>query len=292
MSLNGNASANTLYGSVSTPKAIQGLSAFEIALIHGFKGTEEEWLASLKGIDGIDGIGAGDMLERVYDSAGRKTDIYKYTDDAVALIGEATNNKLSLSGGAMTGPITLNGEPTEDLHPATKKYVDDALGGISIDESFELINTVTTSSAVTSVAFTTDSNGNAFQLKKMFISMSTPSSVAKNYPIWTFYVLVTGQNGKTRNCIRFPNATLASPVGSLDSDAKTLVITNGQCLAELYGGLAKYYMFSGSFPIAKPVELVENQIDTIAKVEFISCPHTSEPPFAPGTVINLYGVRA
>lgn len=32
-----------------------GLSAYEIALKHGFVGTEEEWLASLKGKDGADG---------------------------------------------------------------------------------------------------------------------------------------------------------------------------------------------------------------------------------------------
>ena len=32
-----------------------GLSAYEIAVRHGFKGTEEEWLASLKGTDGKDG---------------------------------------------------------------------------------------------------------------------------------------------------------------------------------------------------------------------------------------------
>ena len=32
-----------------------GKSAYELALEHGFEGTEEEWLASLKGEDGADG---------------------------------------------------------------------------------------------------------------------------------------------------------------------------------------------------------------------------------------------
>ena len=48
--MNGN-----LKGSVFVPEIIHGKSAYEIAVIHGFDGTEEEWLASLKGADGADG---------------------------------------------------------------------------------------------------------------------------------------------------------------------------------------------------------------------------------------------
>lgn len=36
--------------------ALYGESAYEIALKHGFEGTEEEWLASLHGKDGKDGV--------------------------------------------------------------------------------------------------------------------------------------------------------------------------------------------------------------------------------------------
>ena len=35
---------------------------------------------------------------------------------------------LPLSGGTMTGALTLSGAPTADLHAATKKYVDDNKG--------------------------------------------------------------------------------------------------------------------------------------------------------------------
>ena len=38
-----------LKGSLSLPDAITGKSAYEIAVMHGFDGTEEEWLDSLKG---------------------------------------------------------------------------------------------------------------------------------------------------------------------------------------------------------------------------------------------------
>lgn len=34
------------------------------------------------------------------------------------------NNKLDKTGGTMTGPITLNAPPLEDMHPANKEYVD------------------------------------------------------------------------------------------------------------------------------------------------------------------------
>ena len=36
---------------------------------------------------------------------------------------------LPIGGGSMTGTLTLAGSPMEDLHAATKKYVDDAIGG-------------------------------------------------------------------------------------------------------------------------------------------------------------------
>lgn len=38
---------------------------------------------------------------------------------------------LMLSGGTLTGALTLAGAPTADLHAATKKYVDDGLGGLA-----------------------------------------------------------------------------------------------------------------------------------------------------------------
>lgn len=46
----GNVSSGfTMNGFINSPTMIRGKSAYEIALIHGFKGTEAEWLESLKG---------------------------------------------------------------------------------------------------------------------------------------------------------------------------------------------------------------------------------------------------
>lgn len=56
MSVKGSAeSVIKLKGSLSLPKAIQGKSAYEIAVEEGFKGTKKEWLESLKGADGKNG---------------------------------------------------------------------------------------------------------------------------------------------------------------------------------------------------------------------------------------------
>lgn len=66
MSLNGNAKSNSiLRGKVSIPDAIVGKSAYEIALLNGFKGTEEEWLASLKGADGKDYVLTDADIEQI-----------------------------------------------------------------------------------------------------------------------------------------------------------------------------------------------------------------------------------
>lgn len=57
MSINGIAeSVIKLKGSLSLPKVIQGKDAYEIAVMKGFKGTVDEWLASLKGDKPIKGI--------------------------------------------------------------------------------------------------------------------------------------------------------------------------------------------------------------------------------------------
>lgn len=50
MSLIGNASSRqNLHASAKFPDVIQGKSAYEVAVLNGFEGTEAEWLESLKG---------------------------------------------------------------------------------------------------------------------------------------------------------------------------------------------------------------------------------------------------
>jgi hypothetical protein len=48
-------SGEVLHGKAEIPGLIPGKSAYEVAVKNGFKGTEAEWLESLKGADGAKG---------------------------------------------------------------------------------------------------------------------------------------------------------------------------------------------------------------------------------------------
>ena len=50
--------------------------------------------------------------------------------DAIDIIETSIAGFLPTSGGTMTGPLTLAGAPTNNLHAATKKYVDDSVSAI------------------------------------------------------------------------------------------------------------------------------------------------------------------
>lgn len=51
MSLTGKANGSTMRGAINLLRAAKGYSAYELAVINGFSGTEEEWLASLTATD-------------------------------------------------------------------------------------------------------------------------------------------------------------------------------------------------------------------------------------------------
>ena len=67
------------------------------------------------------------------------------TTDANKPVSTATqtalDGKLSLSGGVMTGAITLSADPTSDLHAATKQYVDASTAGLNVHASVKAATT-------------------------------------------------------------------------------------------------------------------------------------------------------
>lgn len=69
-------SGGTLSGGLGTVYAMDGKSAYEIAVKHGFEGTEEEWLKSLKGADGT--MTFEDLTEEQIESL--KGDPFTYDD--------------------------------------------------------------------------------------------------------------------------------------------------------------------------------------------------------------------
>jgi hypothetical protein len=83
------------------------------------------------------------------------------TSDADKPISSATQTaldaKLALAGGTMTGKITLDGDPTQALHAATKAYVDNLSAGLHIHEA---VNAATSNTlAVLSGGSVTYNNG-------------------------------------------------------------------------------------------------------------------------------------
>jgi hypothetical protein len=59
----------------------------------------------------------------------------KASASTVSTLSGTVDGKLNLSGGTMTGAITLSGAPSSDLHAATKAYVDSVSQGLHIHAS-------------------------------------------------------------------------------------------------------------------------------------------------------------
>ncbi len=106
-----------------------GRSAYQIAVEEGFQGTEEEWLASLKGKDGAQGAdgtpghaGADGKTAYQYAVDGGYTGT---EEEFRALMGSGP--WLPLEGGVMKGKISGIVTPIEGADAANKAYVDNKL---------------------------------------------------------------------------------------------------------------------------------------------------------------------
>lgn len=66
-----------------------------------------------------------------------------YVDGVTSSIQPQLNNKLDLSGGTMTGALTLSADPTTSLHAATRQYVDAVATGLDIKASVRVATTTT-----------------------------------------------------------------------------------------------------------------------------------------------------
>lgn len=95
MSATGNAESYIeIRGYLSIPDMITGKSAYEIAVMHGFKGTEEEWLDSLRGGGGS---GAPTILTSIMLKASAwKTESEFLHSQVVTVNGATENSKVDL----------------------------------------------------------------------------------------------------------------------------------------------------------------------------------------------------
>ncbi|KAF1055519.1 MAG: Autotransporter adhesin EhaG [Stenotrophomonas maltophilia] len=81
-----------------------GRSAYEVAVGNGYKGTEIEWLASLKGTDGKDGVGGGSGSKTV---AGKNIEVSE-NQDGTQTVAVDDNVVLSESGSVKVGATTVD----------------------------------------------------------------------------------------------------------------------------------------------------------------------------------------
>lgn len=110
---------------LSGAQGIQGLSAYQVAVQHGFEGTEAEWLISLKGEKGD----SGEKGEK--GDPGSDASVTKQNVEAV-LTGDITSHNHDSRYISKSNTSTYT--PTTDYHPATKKYVDDTVAAVDVTE--------------------------------------------------------------------------------------------------------------------------------------------------------------
>lgn len=119
---------------LSGAQGIQGLSAYQVAVQHGFEGTEAEWLISLKGEKGETGPKGdkGDTGEKgEKGDPGSDASVTKQNVEAV-LTGDITSHNHDSRYISKSNTSTYT--PTADYHPATKKYVDDTVAAVDVTE--------------------------------------------------------------------------------------------------------------------------------------------------------------
>lgn len=128
MSIKGNVETReALVGSIHLLKKIPGYSAYEIAVKHGFRGTEKEWLESLTGYgvaleNGFEGT-ATEWLASLKGADGYTPQ--KNVDYFDGEKGDPGSMELSGELDALGKSIMNVADPTESGDAANKKYVDD-----------------------------------------------------------------------------------------------------------------------------------------------------------------------
>ena len=119
MSLKGMVRGKTLLGNITSLRVIHGYSAYEIAVINGFNGTEEEWLASLCG-----GVSVASVTQTTESTASGGANVM-----TVKLTDGRTSAFTVRNGKDGKKPVRGTDYWTEADKNEIKAYVDDAILG-------------------------------------------------------------------------------------------------------------------------------------------------------------------
>lgn len=157
------------------------------------------------------------------------------------MVQMALGDFLPLNGGTMTGALTLSGAPTANLHAATKKYVDDAVGALA----------TITITVVQTLPATGQSN----------VIYLVPKSTAQTSNVYDEYIWVASTSkfekvGDTEidlsNYLQTTGNASSTTVAFTAAASRALPAT-GESLATIIGKAVKYFTdlktvaFSGSY---------------------------------------------
>lgn len=123
--------------------------------------------------------------------------ILGYLSSISSGVQEQIDNTLSLSGGTMTGKITLDGDPTQALHAVTKQYVDSVEAGLITRPAVRAATTEPLPSAGTSVTYDNGTDGVGATLNLGQLASLTIDGISS----WTQWdgILVKDQTNKFEN---------------------------------------------------------------------------------------------
>lgn len=159
------------------------------------------------------------------------------------------SNYLPLLGGTLTGYLTLNGAPTQNLHAATKKYVDDKIvaagtgdmlksvydtNGDGIVDKADKAATLTTARSIDGVSF----NGSANIVH--YGTCSTAAGTAAKVVACTGFSLVTG----SKIIVKFTvTNTAASPTLNVNNTGAKAIRYRGATINTSYLAANRVYSF-------------------------------------------------
>ena len=261
-----------------------GASAYEIAVENGFRGTEAEWLESLKGVPGQPGANGKTAYQYAKEGGYTGTEsefAAKMAKDIPAPYTLPVATAETLGGVKIGNGLVMDGEKLNaDLSDYyTKAETDAAIDAASNDGVYELIETISIEEGeIKTVNRTAEPNGTVYNFKKVYIEVTTPTHTEKiagiighggEYVTYVPEMITTHERGRITKCY------MQVDCGMLNATA--ISGTNNryeQC------GLANLYPYTYGGIMMKAITEVKVQLTTADKYMPI------------GTVIKIMGVRA
>lgn len=170
-------------------------------------------------------------------------------------VDTGVNSRLPLTGGTITGPLTLPAAPTETLHAATKGYVDNALSGADTDLR-TLINTKLNKSG--------DTMTGALTLNAA--PSETLHAATKGY-VDAGVDQLNAAIGSNHTELSGLISTLNTTVGELNTDpvTKSYVDSQDATKLNLTGGVMTGYLTLSNDPVESKQAATKQYVDALAQ---------------------------